>query len=91
MINFNVYQSRSRIVPRHILLILVLILPAAVLGQTSDILTMPLVEQRLATLHESDSAADSEIVVAYEKVKGLLVQVESHNQDIANYIEAILP
>ena len=48
---------------------------------------MPLVEQRLASLRESGSAADSEIVVAYEKIKSLLVQVESHNQDTAHFIE----
>lgn len=89
MINFNNYQSRCRIVPRHILLIFCLILPAAVLGQASVMLTMPLVEQRLASLRESGSAADSEIVVAYEKIQSVLVQVESHDQDTAHFIETM--
>ena len=89
MINFNVYRSRFRIVPGHILLIFCLILPDAVLGQASGILTIPLVDQRLASLGESGSASDSNIVVAYEQVKSLLVQVESHNQDAAHYVETM--
>ncbi len=89
MINFNAYRSHFCIVPRHILFIIVLLLPAAVLGQAPGILTIPLVEERLASLRASGSTADSDIVVAYEKVKSLLVQMESHNQDTAHYTKAM--
>ena len=90
MINFSIYQSHFRIALRQFLLIFVLILPAAVLGQAPGILTIPLVEQRLASLRESDSTADSDIVVAYEKVKSSLVQMESHNQDAAHYTKTMM-
>lgn len=90
MINVNASRSHFRFVPgRFILLFLVLSAPATALGQVSNMLSMALVEQRLASLREGGRAADSEIVVAYEQVQDLLVQVESHNQDAADHLESM--
>ena len=88
VINFSICRSRGSVMPGQLfLLIIALLLPAAALGQQAPgMLTIPLVEQRLAFLRESGTAADSDIVVAYENVKSLLVQMESHDQDTAHYI-----
>jgi hypothetical protein len=89
MINTNDCLSPARCLPGFLLYILWLLLASGADAQPGTELSIPLVEQRLVVLRESGSADDSEVVGAYQKVKGLLIEVESHNRDATNYVDAM--
>lgn len=81
--------SPARCLPRFLLYILCLLLASAANTQPATKLGIPLVEQRLDVLRQNGSANDSEVVMAYQRVKDLLIEAESHNRDAANYLGAM--
>ena len=90
MTNINDCLPAARRLPGFLLCMLWLLFAAAPGAQEGTELGIPLVEQRLGALRDSGSADDSEVVKAYQKVKDLLIEVESQNRDAANYTDAMI-
>ncbi len=72
---------------RILLLLLILVQPAE--GQQAGILTVELVDQRIASLQAGGAVESNEALATYKQVKTLLNQADSHTRDAAAYVEAL--